>query len=400
MQNRRKGRKIYTYRVKNRKMFSKNHPMRSALNLTLTAVILVGLGLVGYNIIGPLTKRLRQEKENPTTISEPYIETGTRPSTTEPYVSSTYFTETTEPPIEVPLQLIYNLNDNVLTDLDKLQQTVSGAALNGYSAVSVPLRLSGGILQYRSSVESAISCGASSEDLPTLQEINTVISGCGMPAVAQICLLPDNLMPAYHKATGFQHTSSDKLWLDDAVQSGGKPYMSPFSDESRNYLHDIASEISDAGFWQVICSGVQYPNFYADDLGDLDTSLSNAEMRKNGLVEMLNRIGDSVTYEFDLSLALDGKEEALAPSELKLKEVCVDVDFHKFESTFFYESNRYDPSKLAYRERTILLMQIAEEITGDLTVYPCIRTDNLTENQRQTVIETLYETGYDKIFIE
>ena len=73
MSNRRKGRKIYTYRVKNRRMFSKYHPMRSALGVTVLVFLVALFGVVGYSILGPLMTRLPKEKENPTRTPDPYV---------------------------------------------------------------------------------------------------------------------------------------------------------------------------------------------------------------------------------------------------------------------------------------------------------------------------------------
>lgn len=408
MQTRRKGRKIYTYRVKNRRVFSQYHPMRTALTTVLAVIVLLFLGLVGYNVVGPLASRLKKEAKHPTTTPNPYIyaeATMTALETTTVQTTTTVLTTTEEylEPINEPLQLSLYLNPNALSDLDKLRTVVSEAAANGYGSVVVPLKLGGGALQYNSTVPEAKQSGASADTLPTLSEIASTISACGVFPVARIETTADSLLPIVKAEAGYRTTAEDKLWLDDAEGSGGKPWISPFSDVSRSYLQQIAAEISNAGFQRIICGGVAYPNFYAADLEALGPMLSDEASRRSGLVGMLNAIGDTVpsaVYECDLSLAIDNQEEGLAPDQLSIGTACVMIDFHKFDGTFFYAAERYDVSKLAYEDKTLILMQIAEEITGAMNVLPCIRSDNLTEQQLQSVIDTMYEIGYSRILIQ
>ncbi|MBR4199736.1 MAG: hypothetical protein IKQ91_00485, partial [Oscillospiraceae bacterium] len=62
MKHRKKGRKIYTYHAKNRRIFSSYHPVRSAVTTVLTLIVIGVLGFVGYNIVGPVVTRLQQEE--------------------------------------------------------------------------------------------------------------------------------------------------------------------------------------------------------------------------------------------------------------------------------------------------------------------------------------------------
>lgn len=406
MHIRRKGRKIYTYRVKNRRVFSKYHPMRSALSTVLTLVVLAFLGVVGYNVVGPLVTRLSAEKERPTMTPDPYIyeeQQTTAVTTIGSDSQEEISTETTAAPMLTPLQLSLYLNPNALSDIEKLRTVVSEAAAEGYHAVVVPLKLSGGALQYQSLVNEAKECGATSETLPTLSEIATTISECGVFPIARIETISDHLMPAEYQETGYRNTATEKLWRDDETGAEGKPWMTPFADESRQYLQNIASEIANAGFRNVICGGVEYPHFMESDYEILGPMLSDEASRSSGLVGMLNAIGDATSAavcEVELSRAIAGEEESLNPDALNLTTAMVLIDFDKFNGTFFHASERYDVSKLAYPDKALMLMQIAEEVTGTMSVLPCIRSSNLTQSQLEAVIDTMYEIGYTEIFIQ
>lgn len=411
MRTRRRGRKIYTYRVKNRRVFSRYHPMRSAIGTAAMVVLLLFLGLVGYNIIGPLTARLRQEASTPTTTPDPYDPsdytvpaTTTTVTTTITTSTTPMVTETTEPPVVVPLQRAQYLNPNAVSDLTRLQSAVTAAAEAGCTAVVVPLRLSGGALQYQSAVPQALLCAATSNELPALSEITSTIAGSGCIPIARIETLSDNLLPIVDAETGFSNLATGGLWLDDVLESGGKPWLSPFSAGACDYLSALVTEIAQAGFQYVICGGVSYPNFYDSDLAVLDPQLSDAARRQAGLIACLNTLseaGGAVTaFEFDLSEALAGTVEALAPQELSLRTAVVILDFHAFESAFFYGGERYDVSKLADRDKTLLLLQIAQELVGNMKLIPCIRSDNLDDTQLQSVISAVEEAGYTQLYLQ
>ena len=73
MKRKMKGRKIYTYRARNRRVFSDYHPLRSAIGTVLTLILVVVIGFVGYNVVGPIVTRLQMEKLNPTATADPYF---------------------------------------------------------------------------------------------------------------------------------------------------------------------------------------------------------------------------------------------------------------------------------------------------------------------------------------
>lgn len=404
MSNRRKGRKIYTYRVKNRRMFSKYHPMRSALGVTVLVFLVALFGVVGYSILGPLMTRLPKEKENPTRTPDPYVFTTAPTQTTaSPSTQTNTITEPTETtPIE-PLQLGLYLNPNTINDSTKLTESVVNAANAGYSSVIVPLRLEGGALQYYSEVPQAQECQATSEKLPTLQDILATIHAADLTAVARIETISDTLFPLIEPDSAYHLSGKDTLWLDDAADSGGKAWMCPTAESSQTYLSAIIDEISMSGFSQILCGGMHYPKFFQSDLEAIGASVTATDSRRNGLISMLNAIGDAsplTTYEFDLKDAISGNEEGMIPDKLNIKNAVVKIDFRDFEDPFFYKDERFDISKLAYKDKMLLLTQLATDLAYPLEITPCIVKGTLTDLQLQTILDEMHAAEHPQIYIE
>ncbi len=407
MRTRKKGRKIYTYRVKNRRIFSKYHPMRSAFSMVLMSLFLVFFGIVGFNVAGPLVTRLQAEAKKPTTTPDPYVFTTTTPPvsavTTATVTTQIRMTDTMPVMQQEPLRLALYLNANCVSDLDKLSAALSEASAAGYTAAVLPLRLEGGALQYSTKSELANECHATNEELPTLAEIAAKIAAADMAPIARIETISDTLVPTVQPKAGYHLKDSDQLWLDDSAAAGGKAWMSPFSEISLNYLQELTAEIVTSGFERVICSGIHYPTFYPEDMEAIGKQASDEEQRSNGLHNLLNRMATTTnvsSYEFDLNAALHGEEEALHPSALAIQTAVVTIDFRDFESMFYYRNERYDTSKLAYKDKVMLLLQVADEMTENLEVLPCICRGKLTDTQLQSVIDAMYEANYTEIYIQ
>jgi len=91
VKHKKKGRKIYTYQARNRRVFSDYHPVRSAIGTAVTLVLIGVIGFVGYNVVGPIVTRLHQEELSPTATAEPYF-TETPPPETAAELAETVTT--------------------------------------------------------------------------------------------------------------------------------------------------------------------------------------------------------------------------------------------------------------------------------------------------------------------
>ena len=124
--------------------------------------------------------------------------------------------------------------------------------------------------------------------------------------------------------------SDGSRWLDNTKAKGGKAWVSPFSSVTQTYLSDLVKEIADAGFFEIWCTGVTFPNFRSSDLDYLGDQVKNAD-RAEALTDLLNQLGDAagavpVLLYANAQQAESGQAEAFRPDELEISGVVLDLE--------------------------------------------------------------------------
>lgn len=406
---RKKGRKIYTYRVKTRRVFSRYSPLRSVAGVTFSLALLIFLGIVGYSVIGPLVIRVEQEKQQPTTVPDPFTAqstvttTATTTDTTAAItVGETTTTTTTATTLPIPdTMLVRCFAEEDMISAEALNAALSKASAEGYHAVVMPLKQYGGTLYYASQVEGAAESGAVVSEW-SAETLVSMATTQGLIPMAQMVTIADYCYPTYSFESGYFFEDTDDRWLDDKESEGGKPWMNPRAEASKDYLCAIANELSAAGFVQVLCADTKYPDFYASDLSYIGKDVSDSERRADGLAGVLNALDSaeaSCLYRFDLYDALNKDEEAMRSEELAVTQAVVTFDYRYFTTPFYLGNERYDPSALSVAEKTTLLLQVAEALAGEMAIYPCIDADSLEAEELQTALDVAKIAGYDMLFI-
>lgn len=313
-----KGRKIYRYktRFERLKEFLRN---TGAVVLTIggTALLL----FIGYSAGGPVVRFLEEHniitsETQPSTeiIPETILPTETEiiatTESTEPAETTAVSTET-EPVVEKAELCGYYLDADALRTEQALQKAI-GAVPDGITHIIVPLKASGGRICYASSIADAENIYP---DAMPLELIRDTIGAAGYTPAASINALEDCLYPQNHPETAYKIAGSDERWLDGAPENGGKPWLSPFSTGTAEYLAALTGEISAAGFPMIFCEGFLFPDFSEEDLQMLDPR-AGAPDRGTALASiasvMKTQAGEAEFYlTIDAAQLIDGKAEIL-----------------------------------------------------------------------------------------
>lgn len=407
---RKKGRKIYTYRVKSRRVFSKYSPLRSALAGVLSVVVLAVLGVVGYSVIGPIVIRVEQEKEHPTTVPEPFVVENATTTTTTTTTSTTVTTFTTPQettattttiPETVENPLVLQLADDVMHTPESLTQALTDAKNAGYDAVVMPMKQYGGLLYYASQIAGTDYCKAVQSAL-TAEEIVTMAEDAGLIPMAEIVTIADYTYPLYSFESGYFFANGTDRWLDNKESEGGKPWLSPFAQASRDYLCAVAGELYRAGFTKVLCADTQYPHFYDSDLQYIGKDVSDPKRRADGLAGVLNALDAAdagCAYAFDLYTALNRQEEAIRSDALAVQNAVITFDYYMFSMPFYLGNDRYDPRGLSVSDKTALLLNVADTIADDMAYLPCVSHRGLTDDEVTQAVEAFRAAGFGTVFV-
>ena len=393
--------------------------IKSVLSACLLLVIGGGLCFVGYSVVVPVFEYFSNQSNesvidsqkdsgsdskskdsssvdskndddstpDTTTVSDNSVTTS---DSSEGDVTSA---STTAPPVSQPSAAGYYLSAKALESVSALETELAGLVNSSstYSSVIVPLKQEGGGLMYASKIRLA-QLASVVDSKVTLGDIVGAITKLGLESVAQINLLDDNRYPLVQKKSAYQFADGiTGSWLDAAKEDGGKPWMSPFSDITKNYMTALSEEISGAGFKKIICSGVHFPNFKEKDLGYIGELVVSAE-RYKGLTGIVNTVGNNavsgatVMLEVSAKEAVDGTCEVLKPSELSGITIVPVINFDKFEGT-----------SPASKVESVMVQ--LKNVCGGLNIIPCIDDSSVNDNQLKEVISRLAELGYKSYFI-
>ena len=421
MKHRKKGRRIYTYHARNRRVFSRNHPMRSALGAVVTMAVFAAIVFVGYNYIGPIVTRVHEEAEHPTTVPEPYftdfqevaetvpaLETAvTAPVTSTTVLTTVTTTETTTTAVTFPARFgegvtaAYVADESVLADLDTLDTAAKKAAEQGFTAMILPLKTDTGKLNYASELQKAKDCGATSGAALSAREIRNAVGRYQLECVAMISTLKDQTYPNTFMDGSYTFREGSTRWLDNKPSEGGKPWLSPFESAARDYLSEIAGELSDAGFARVICTDTVFPHFFHSDAELLGGRIEDAAQRKTALISVLNEMtaaAPNVCALADLQKLSAGEEEAFIPADLKCKQAVIRVDADAIRDPLSIGEHRYDPSSLYGTEKLLMLMRAAKDAAGDLDMIPLLVDHGMSDSDLEQTVAALHEDGISTVY--
>ena len=323
MKIRNKGRKIYKTKEKN---YYGKSPMGKFLSGLLTVLLIGGIGFIGYSVAEPIINYTQHKGDKPDTQQEDSSESDSTEESTD--TSSADSTEK----VSSELYKAEALTVNDLVSPGNLKKALGAVSKSeGIEYVEVPLKVKGGYIYYASSCYEAKSSGAVQSAM-TLSEMCSVIMESGYKPAAVISTLSDNLLPTVYPESGYSTIDDGSQWNDDSPENGGKPWTSPYSQTTLNYLSDIVTEVSSAGFEIVICSDFVYPYFRESDLEMLDPKLGKSDRfmaltsAANLLYEKAVANGASMYIEVSATDMLRGNSGVLQPMLLSANTVVLNID--------------------------------------------------------------------------
>lgn len=411
-----KPRKIYTARSARSRYKSKN-----TMSIISTIAVIFGVVVLGYNFSEPITKFFQNNKEtqvsnevssrkeelitdsytkvttvyknNETKTDETKKVTTTATNVKETQVTTSKITsETPEETIYIPdINYIeknnksYYLNSAQIANIEELNRTL-GELINsqqGYTSVILPLKVTGGKLNYNSQVNTAKLANVIDSDI-SLSSMVEAIKKVGFEPIAELSTVTDHIYPIVYKKSAYQFDDNvTGEWLDHRPEEGGKPWLSPFSDLTKEYLKNLSSEIADAGITKIIYTDLYFPPFREKDLNYIGDLVKSPE-RYKGLTNLVNEIKSSVDSKkvnvlisVSAKEAINGTVEVLKPNELNNIGIVVDIDFSQFPN-----------------QNITQIMQEVKAVCGNLNLIPCILKNTIEVEKIDAIAKELKDAGY------
>ena len=325
MRTKNKGRKLYKTKEKN---YYGKSPAGKVFSAVLSVLLIGGIGFIGYSVAEPIlnyNKKVDDDASAVAATTSPDSESsGAEPTSGEGNSSN-------DPVINEQYKAAA-LGVNDMNSINALKGALEAVPSDlGIEYVEVPLKVSGGNIYYASSVYEAQAAGAVQSSL-TLTEIVSAIRAAGYKPAAVISTFYDNILPSNYPETGYTTADDGSQWIDDNYDSGGKPWVTPYSENAVEYICSIADEAVNAGFEKVICSDFMFPHFRPTDLELLDSRLSASDRfmvmtsAANLLYDRITSGGSRMMVEVSAAEILSNNADVLQPMMLSAKTIILDIN--------------------------------------------------------------------------
>mgnify|MGYP002678813704 FL=1 len=405
-----KGRKVYRTNS-----YEKKKRLKRALRVLLGLIVIAALVFVGYSVGKPILNYLNKENENTDNVKEPW----TPPAVTSEVAGTS---DTNEDSTEVTAELsetvtsneiinstgltAYMLSEDALSDPSQFSALLDQVKADGYTAVSVTLKAKGGKIYYSTASTMAKSDENAVVGNMPIQQIASLIKNSGLKMIAELNILEDNNRYGEYR-DGSYHALDGSTWLDTAADKGGKPWLSPFDDDTKEMVRYMANEVSAAGFDYITVSGLTFPTFRNSDLNLLGDTVKDAN-RYKALIELANIVQTAAnehnTKTFIRTNAADiiyGRAEIFKPGELSGYTLLIDFDPAEFSESVVYNNNEIVFSELDSSSKFKTAFEIIKGQCGtEISVIPVITESGSNHADYDSLIAEIIGEDFESYFVK
>lgn len=371
---------------------------KSIFTVIITLLIAALLIFLGYSIGDPLMnffKNLSSSSSDTTPWTPPEV-------TVTDLSSEESITEEKHDSKNNSIGYVLSVND-ILTK-DALDKALNNVKENNFTSVVIPLKIKGGEIYYNSAFEPAKKSGAVKSQL-TLNEITEMTDKYSLYSIAQINILNDNIAPNADKMIAYQFADGTSSWYDNKPENGGKKWISPFSQEGKEYIYGITNEILNSDFDAVICSDLIFPEFRNSDLGYIGEIVQNPE-RYKALVNIINYIsleasskGKKIFLEVSSYNIINNSEEVFKPEMLN------DIDFILNYDLYYKDikTQTVNTENLTSQNKFMTIFQNIKSLisaSSQSDIYPYFTVFNdIDEREFSSILNTLNDLDIHSYYI-
>lgn len=406
-----KGRKVYRTNS-----YEKKKKLKRALRILLGLIVIAALVFVGYSVGKPILNYLNKENENTDNVEEPWTPPAVTSEVTETLDTSGDSTEVTVEPSETVTSpdnkinssglTAYMLSEDALSDPSQFSALLDQVKADGYTAVSVTLKAKGGKIYYSTASTMAKSDENAVVGNMPIQQIASLIKNSGLKMIAELNILEDNNRYGEYR-DGSYHALDGSTWLDTAADKGGKPWLSPFDDDTKELVRYMADEVSAACFDYITVSGLTFPTFRNSDLNLLGDIVKDTN-RYKALIELANIVQTAAnehnTKAFIRTNAADiiyGRAEIFKPSELSGYTLLIDFDPAEFTDSVVYNNNEIVFSELDPSSKFKTAFEIIKGQCGtEISVIPVITESGSNHADYDSLIAEIINEDFESYFVK
>ncbi len=404
----RQGRKVYRTRAGNRK-----RKTQKFFKVLLFIIILAALVFVGYSVGKPIYKYFTERDANGS--AEGDTAPWTPPAVTEETDASGDDAEDTEedtdssdeenglPKVDFSA---YQLTENALNSEADLKTALENIKGSGYTAAVVTLKAEGGKIYYKTTSEMALSDDDAVAGAMYAGQIASMIKTAGFVPIAKINLLEDHNLYGEYKKGSYHFENSTSTWLDNSVENGGKPWLSPFDTDTQSFAAYLANEASGAGFEYIVFDGLVFPPFRNSDLNYIGSTVKAADKYKSliSLADISAKAaetnGSAAVITISAGDVLRGTSEVFKPAELTVKTISVEYLPSELDGTAVINGEEVALADMtAYDKATAVFSEIKRLAGEDFTIVPALRQSDFSQADFNDTISAFMDLELDSYII-
>ena len=174
------------------------------------------------------------------------------------------------------------------------------------NAVLFDLKDQQGNILYRSDLDLVAQTGAQSENAYDLGVLCQKLKEKNLIPIGRLNAFRDPIAPSRIPDAGIKYMNTEILWLDNAADQGGMPWLNPYSDLARAYIIDIATESVSLGVGRILLDNVSFPTGYGQEYASYGPTAEGVT-RSDALSVFLDQIDQQVQAKGgDVSVYISG----------------------------------------------------------------------------------------------
>lgn len=281
---------------------------------------------------------------------------------------------------------------SALSNTTSLAAFAAKSKSEGYSAVIVVLKDSGGYLHYRSELEQLEGTGLV---LGTLrpEEIVKTLSDNGLPAIASVSVLTDNAGCAAFPDMSYKIKNEPSMsWFDYSTGTDVR-WANPASEATVSYHSAIIGELKSAGFSEIQLTGLVFPELHPYDREYLSDEYFAADRYK--MLEGLVHDGAYIEMK---------AEDVIAAETGRTAELLADAEFLRGKQIVLRIDRESFPTEDGYPADAVGLVEDvlsrAGRKTAGLTIIPELKSADYTADELAGIKLSLENAGYSACFVK
>ena len=241
------------YKIKRYRRVYRSGP--HPLTILLSILGIAALIFVGISIYSPVYNFIMGQKNNERPL----------PSQPDPLPVSSEAQQEEEPPEPepAPAAVVPELLRTVYMPPETaLNEAARDAFLDGLGedvkTVLIDIKDKQGVVLFGSWNEQAAQWKTVQENPLNLNAFASALRDRGLQLAVRLPAFNDRAAPFGDRSNAIHYQNGDMLWLDAALNAGGKPWLNPYADGAQQYIVDLAVEAVEAGAVMVVLEDVQF----------------------------------------------------------------------------------------------------------------------------------------------